>query len=368
MLADVCQAIATTVDLAVDRYAEPRQVLEWFPRVLDSCDQLPFDDYAQALAYLILHMPDRYCRMFQVLERLVTVARLPIGRSDNFAAVDIGAGPGPGIFAIRGFYAALAHNASVHDPQYAVATLGHADVVERGRAMSSVMHHFAEARLMAERGHFAPVTDSRNPSEAELEQSATPFGAMHRDFTTLDIPVEHQQARQRLADELYWEDSELSRAGANRLAQAELIRQPSAYALAVMMNFLTSGSDALQKFSEGIDRLMARSLVPGGTILVLGSSGAEYQEIYRELDRRAIAAHLTIVDGFAQPLQAGHRADERAAIRTLTRGIWQKLGTLAGDVSHTKKELRELGRDKIFDSSRPFRFPRFQVRAYRRGV
>jgi hypothetical protein len=93
MLADVCQSIATTVDLAVARYAEPRQVLEWFPRVLDSCDQLQFDDYAQALAYLILHMPDRYCRMFQVLERLLTLARLPIGRSKNFAAIDIGAGP-----------------------------------------------------------------------------------------------------------------------------------------------------------------------------------------------------------------------------------------------------------------------------------
>jgi hypothetical protein len=135
-----------------------------------------------------------------------------------------------------------------------------------------------------------------------------------------------------------------------------------------MMNFLTPGSDALPRFSEAIDRLMAGSLVPGGTVLVLGGTGVGYREIYGELDQRAAAAHLRIVDGFDQPLQAGHRADDRAAIRTLTRDLWHKLEALAGDVSRTKEELRELGREKIFDKSKPFRFPHFRVRAYRRGA
>jgi hypothetical protein len=46
--------------------------------------------------------------MFQVLERLMLRSMLPIGKSGRFAAIDIGAGPGPSIFAIRNFYAALA--------------------------------------------------------------------------------------------------------------------------------------------------------------------------------------------------------------------------------------------------------------------
>jgi hypothetical protein len=78
-------------------------------------------------------------------------------------------------------------------------------------------------------------------------------------------------ARERLARELYdIDDLELSLEGARRLAYEEPIGRPSAYALAVMMNFLTPGSHALTSFSDAIDRLMGSSLVPGGTILALG--------------------------------------------------------------------------------------------------
>ena len=138
-----------------------------------------------------------------------------------------------------------------------------------------------------------------------------------------------------------------------------------------MMNFLTPTDDvpnAVSKFSEAIERLMRGSLVLGGTILVLGGPGIKYQEIYAELDRRARAAHLSVLDGFDRPLQAGHRADERAAVRGLTRGIWTRLESLAGDVSQTKEQLREIRQDEIFDRSKRFRFPDFRVRAYRRGL
>ena len=71
------------------------------------------------------------------------------------------------------------------------------------------------------------------------------FGADYVNFTSLDVGQEHQRAHRDLADELYREDSlELSRAGANRLAYAEPVGRPSAYALAVMMNFLTK-TDAI---------------------------------------------------------------------------------------------------------------------------
>jgi hypothetical protein len=376
MLADICAAVETTVQWVLGSdSARARQVIEQYPEVLSRCDHLQFGDPAQALAYLILHLPDRYCRMFQVLERLLLSARLPLGRSGDFAAIDIGAGPGPGIFAIRSFYAALACYARLHDPSWRVATLGYTHVVERSEAMPWIMHRFAEALIIMEQGGGDTDADCRreaNPCLEQLKQSSVPFGADYADFSGLDVQEEHQRARRSLADELYWDDSlELSRAGANRLAYTEPIGRPSSYALASMMNFLTPTDDvpdAISKFSEAIDRLMRGSLVPGGTILVLGGPGNKYQEIYAELDRRARAAHLNVLDGFDRPLQAGHRADERAAIRELTRGIWSKLESLAGDVSQTKEKLREIGQDKIFDRSKRFRFPDFRVRAYRRGL
>jgi hypothetical protein len=133
-----------------------------------------------------------------------------------------------------------------------------------------------------------------------------------------------------------------------------------------MMNFLTT-TDAIPKFAEAIERLTRRSLVPGGTILVLGGVGGKYRDIYPDLDQRARAAHLYVQRGFDDPLQAGHRADELAVLCTLTRSVWSKLEALAGDVEQTKEELRALEAADIFDASVPFRLPRFRIRAYRRG-
>lgn len=80
MLHDLCRAVETTVEALVGDDADgARKVLQEYPRVLRCCDELTFDAPAEALAYLLLHLPDRYCRMFQVLERLLTAARLPIG-------------------------------------------------------------------------------------------------------------------------------------------------------------------------------------------------------------------------------------------------------------------------------------------------
>ena len=370
MLGDVCAAVETTVEWVVGTDPErARQVVEQYPKVLKCGDHLQFDDQAEALAYLILHLPDRYARMFQVLERLLLSGRLPVGKSDRFAAIDIGAGPGPGIFAIRNFYAALAHFAGANDPEWPVAILGTTDVAERSQGMPWIMHRFTEALVTIEQGRpTAPGADhgTPNPCAAELGRSAAPFGADYVDFTSLDVGQEYQRARRRLADELYNDDSlELSRSGANRLAYQERVERPSAYALAVMMNFLTT-TDAIPRFSEAIDRLMRGSL-PGGTILVLGGIGPDYQDIYLRLDRRARAAHLTVLDSFGEALQAGHRSDELAAIQTLTRGIWNRLETLAGGARQTRDELREMDAADIFDESIAFRLPQFRVRAYRRG-
>jgi ribosomal protein RSM22 (predicted rRNA methylase) len=355
--------------LVSDNPHRAQWVVRQYPRVLKCCDELQFNDPAQALAYLILHLPDRYCRMFQVLERLLLSAKLPLGRSPSFAAIDIGAGPGPGIFAIRSFYTALAHYSVICDPQRSVATLGLTDIVERSRAMPYVMNRFAMALGIIERGYDAPGRPpgpvSPNPCVAELGRSAMPDYVSYDDFTTLDVREEHNRARRAWAAQLY-QDEDLTPSEAHWYAYKEPISTPSSYALAVMMNFLTT-TDAIPKFEGAIERLMRRSLVPGGTILVLGGVGGKYRDIYLELDRRARAAHLRVLRGFDDLMQAGQLADELEMLCTLTRSVWTKLEVMAGDVELVKEELRALDAADIFDASVPFKLPRFRVRAYRRG-
>lgn len=377
MLTDVCSAVETTVDWLVHGDSQrARWVIRQYPRVLSSCDVLRFNDPAQALAYLILHLPDRYCRMFQVLERLLLSARLPLGRRrdfsavDSFAAIDIGAGPGPGMFAIRSFYAALAHYAAMHDPQWPIATAGQPTIVERSQAMPYILGRFAMALSFVEHGYNAagwpanPVDP--HPVADELARSAMPHDADHDDFAVLDVREEHNRSRRARELSLSYEE-DVTPSEAHWYAYNEPAPMPSSYALAVMMNFLTT-TEAVPKFTGAIERLMRRSLVPGGIILVLGGTGGQYRDIYPELDQRARTARLRVLPGFEDPLQAGDRPEELAVLHKMTCSIWNKLEALAGDTVQTRDELRALRAADIFDESVPFRLPRFRVRAYRRGL
>jgi hypothetical protein len=84
MLADICFAVEATVSWTVHNEAEmARRVIAEFPSVLSKCDSLDFDTMEQALAYLILHLPDRYTRAFQVLEQLLVNGVLPLGKRHN---------------------------------------------------------------------------------------------------------------------------------------------------------------------------------------------------------------------------------------------------------------------------------------------
>jgi hypothetical protein len=260
--------------------------------------------------------------------------------------------------------------ALVHDLARPVAVLGHSSVVERGLAMPYVMHRFAEALVVGEQGMASTVdtTETPHPCRLELDHSATPFGARYTDFSELDIRQEHQDARRRRAYQLYEDEfwDVTSRAEVNRMSYEQHVGVPSGYPLAVMTNFLTSTA-AIPLFSDALKRLMRRSLVPGGVILVLGGTDRQYPLIYRELDNRAQAAGLRVVPGFDNPLQAGNDERELQLIRDLTRSTWRKLEDHAGHAEVIRQQLRSRGAADIFDDTIPFTLPRFMVRVYRRG-
>jgi len=151
------------------------------------------------------------------------------------------------------------------------------------------MNRFALALGVIERGYDSPGRPpgpiTPNPCVTELSWSAMPDYANYTDFTTFDVREEHARARQEWAAQLSQEE-DLTPSEAHWYAYNEPISTPSSYALAVMMNFLTM-PDAIPQFAGAIQRLMRRSLVPGGTILVLGGVGGKYREIYPKLDQRA---------------------------------------------------------------------------------
>lgn len=370
MFSDICAAARGTLEFAITSgRVQPHEILANYPLVLSQCDHLGFDEPSQALAYLSLHLPDRYCRTFQVLEQLLVSGMLPLGRSASFAAVGVGAGPGPGIFAVRNFYAALSHftRQRLMTP---VVPLGSTAIVEHSRGMSAAMHHFAEQLVLIEQDRHpqksaAEALRPPHPCAGELAASGTPFGASHEDFAPLDLRSEHNNTRRQLAYQLEYElDTNLQHAW--RLAYEEPITVPSAFAIALMTNFLTT-TDAVPRFTHAIQRLMQDALVPGGIVVVLGGVGHQYPEIYARLDQIATDAGLHVMSGFDKPLQAGSRPEELATLRTMTRQTWRELVARADNGPAIQRELRNQGAGDIFDESLPYCLPRFRVRVYRRG-
>lgn len=72
------------------------------PEVLRDCDNLTFNTEAEVRAYAALHLVDRYGRVLQVLEYLFAIGRLPL-RHAGVAALEVGAGPAPALYAIHDF-------------------------------------------------------------------------------------------------------------------------------------------------------------------------------------------------------------------------------------------------------------------------
>jgi len=368
MLDDICRAVVLAVDMFAQGDGAGLQILSQYPNILAKCDDLDFNDPYQAAAYLAVHLADRYCRVWQALEELLRAGRLPLGKGSNFSVLDIGAGPGPGIFAVRHFYAALAHFTNLHKSEYQVMPLERASIIERSRGMTHAMHIFAEMLILLEDGksRYKENTHDKNPCYKELALSATPFGASHNDFEIFSSRDMHFAARHGLA-QAYVEEDNISWNEANRYAYEQPVSIPSAYALILMINFLTTNA-MVEQFDESLGRLMRTSLVPGGTILCLGSASKEkgYGKIYATLDQKAKAAHLLRLKDTRSVYQAGESPIVLQTLAELSRSMWQKLeGT--NHVVEIREKLKQMDASDIFDSTIPYTLPRFKLRAYRRG-
>lgn len=87
MLDDVCRAVDQAVAMLAQGYGNANselQILSQYPHVLKNCDDLDFNDPHQVTAYLAVHLVNRYCSVWRVLEELLQAGRLPLGKDQPF--------------------------------------------------------------------------------------------------------------------------------------------------------------------------------------------------------------------------------------------------------------------------------------------
>lgn len=337
-LTTLCRAVNET---ARELSSDPHALGAKLPPTRTCCDDLWFQDYDEAAAYTVQHLTDRYGRVTQVLERLFAAGHLPL-RLRQMSVLEVGAGPAPGLYAARDFYADLALWAETTGQQTEFVPVTHMHALDRGEAWNRLLHHLSE-RLISLRSAL-PSSPGALPFRVEYDNLAG-FSPIREHVTALDHVAALISADFDRADE------PITRSTARRFAEEDGVDRPSAYDLVVMCNFLTT-KDSVKDFRTEL-RQLASSLTPGGLLIVIGAppygKTSKYTLIWSELRALMRDARLTQLKGFERPIPANQKPEWATVIRQQRQEILDELR----DIDALPAEVADL------QATNPF--PQFQA-------
>ncbi|WP_326723933.1 MULTISPECIES: hypothetical protein [unclassified Streptomyces] len=313
-LATLCRAVNETAkQLSNDPHALGAQLLATRVR----CDDLHFQDASEVAAYTVQHLTDRYGRVTQVLERLFVMGHLPL-RLRKLSVLETGAGPAPGLYAVRDFYADLTLWAETTEQQTEFTPVTHMHALDRGTAWGRLLHQLSE-RLVSLR------------SELPDSLGALPFRVEYSDLAGFSPIREHVKALDRTAARISAEfdlaDEPITRSTARRFAEQDGVDRPSVYDLVVMCNFLTT-EDSIRNFRTEL-RQLASSLTPGGLLIALGhhayGKNNKYTRIWSDLRMLMAGTGLTELNGLEKPITANSNPKWAKMIRRQRQVILDEL-------------------------------------------
>lgn len=321
-------------------------IAPWLSEVLRRCDDLTFDTDVEVRAYAALHLVDRYGRVLQVLEYLFAVGRLPL-RQEGVAALEVGAGPAPALYAIHDFYDDLVRWPG-RGEDWSTGPLRVSDALDQAPGWDRLLHYLSE-ELIADR--------QATPSSGQLS-----FGRALREFGGLDIRAVHHESIASLASNIEAEferaDEPISRTTALRFAYEQGTNRPSAYDLIFVPYFLTR-ADAPQSFRTELRGLM-HSLTPGGVLVVLSGIAGQYVKIRSAIEALARTTGLTEISP-SEPIEANvdntRRAIVAGQVRTTVAAIREKCA------QEQLEPFRRLPRE-VVDPSLAFTLPKFRTLAF----
>jgi len=313
-LTTLCRAVNET---ARELSSDPHALGAKLPPTRACCDDLDFKDYNEAAAYMVQHLTDRYGRVTQVLERLFAAGHLPL-RLRQMLVLEVGAGPAPGLYAARDFYADLALWAETTGQQTEFMPVTHMHALDRGEAWGWLLHHLSE-RLISLRSAL-PSSPGAMPFRVEYDNIAG-FSPIREHVTALD------HAAALLFADFDRADEPITRGTARRFAEEDGVDKPSAYDLVVMCNFLTK-EDSVKDFRTEL-RQLASSLTSGGLLIVIGAppfgKKNKYTRIWSELRALMRDARLTELTGFEKPIPANPQPEWATVIRQQRQEILDEL-------------------------------------------
>lgn len=259
----------------VDTSAAANAVWAAAPAVLSKYNEqstyaLPF----APVAYIWLHLLDRYARAWRALEVLVRQRCLPLAKY-GVRVLDVGTGPGPTAFAVHDFYQALV-KFSEAEGITALNQPPEVHCVEYDHNTNHLRHNLAElVRIAAGE----PSQDAVLSLCGALPDFRSIYPSRERPATFRALHNEEESYYDEIAGGMEWVPRYTAQE-AHQIAQS-LYR----YRLFIFSNFLTTGG-TVETFEGNLSDLLSDAGA-GSIMLVLGGMGGEYPTIYDYMDRLA---------------------------------------------------------------------------------
>ena len=307
------------------------QFAKALPLALSKCDEAIYDAPFVAEAYAFLHLLERYRRFSQVLDVLLRAGVLPM-RDSGIDILDVGAGPGPALFASSDFYEQLAEYAKEHSIAGLATPQPKLHAVEASPSMGRVMHWISE------------LSNRRGPHQRRLGSfQGTDFDQLRieeRDATVRALQEDDPWIT--ISDLFAWQDEWRFNFG-------------------IFSYFLTN-EHIVSATTRELQSLFA-SIRAGGVVVILGAVAGKYRKVYKAVDRVAKREVMRRVERRHSRIVCDHADRYMVRIKQVYSRVWERLDAEAAGLDALKRELPK----DLWDPGAPIKgMKEFGVRVFRR--
>jgi hypothetical protein len=307
------------------------QFAKALPLALSKCDEPIYDAPFVAEAYAFLHLLERYRRFSQVLDVLLRTGVLPM-RDSGIDILDVGAGPGPALFASSDFYDQLTEYAEKHSIAGLATPQPKLHALEASPSMGHVMHWISE------------LSNRKGPHQRRL-------GSFQgTDFDQLRIEEREATVRALQEDDPWITISDL-------FAWQDEWR----FNFGIFSYFLTN-ERIVSETTRELQSLFA-SMRAGGVVVILGAVAGKYRKVYKAVDKLAKREVMRRIEQRHSRIVCDHTDRYTFRIKQVYSRVWERLDAEATGLGALKRELPK----DLWDPSAPIKGMReFGLRVFRR--
>ncbi len=319
------------------------KVMNCFNDVIDECNDIDFNDPANAIAFIVTHFLNRYHRFQKIGMRLLKKLLFPI-RTKTYLTTDIlsvGCGPAPSLFALSDLFSLLKQYGRFENIDRLENLKFRTDYVEISKPFRDFLHRFVE------------YTNPRKLNTPTL-------------YKIIFRPIPYHHGSFYNAFNLQQEKSEIRAISRIFMDEDDFIDKQKylfKYNLIIFSYFITTKEILDNLFEKNVILNFCYLLRSGGLLVIVGAKG--YEEIYKKIELKLSSTRFTsfsMKKRIFELMEYDYFNKYGTKIREFNQKILNRLKELNND---DKIQIEDLELFKITQNKEPA-FSKWQLLVYQK--